>query len=1120
MPWISGKKSVARLMMSFALLAATTLAGHAQGTATPPGADSSTTPRSAVVSSATWDPMLDEMRALPEGQRNTTSSEAVRPQYQTVNPNFGGFRVAPYTAAHKPGDTSRQISSVEGDFNYDGCADIVSFQTTSLTVMTGDCKGHFRNAGSQSTAINVFHPVAVDVNHDGYPDVIAMTVPFAYNGTVVVLINQKNGTFAAPVTISKKAALYSGLQGFNVYDVNGDGNPDVVISGTGTVDNMSNSNLVFEVIFGNADGTFNTATLVETDGTLPYKPTIAFDGGTALRVVNGQLYLYGLLIQVQPVNGTNFGSEPLYRWAVGSNGKVDLASAEITQLPVFSAQPNKYIQFIDIDGDGTPDFTLLNGDGMLYTAVGAQDGSFGSLQAALPVSAGNNASVVSFRDVDGDGKVDAILAGGVLVGVWPGNGDGTFRAPKSTNLAGYALNSNSGLTFSVTNHVIDDFDGDGIPDVAYFDVIKRALCFYKGEATGTFIGAPALTSTSTDFPGNTFTVLATPDLNGDGFRDLIVSTPYGLLSGMNDGKGNFTYRTLSPLQGISALSALTPDFNKDGREDAIFLTTDSSGYVHLYLGLSNGDGTITAVPQTLPFKTVYTPGIAVGDFNGDGVPDVALALNNYSGQAYGVYPMVNDGSGNLTAGTLLNLGSTLYGIALADVNGDGRADLVVSYGAYAKTTTAVYPGMGNAGFASSPNSIIQNTLPGGSILAKDVTGDGKADVVLSVTNGTSEGLMLYAGNGNGIFSTGTSMVSGIIPSYVGAIDLNGDTLPDIYFTSNEAVLADANDSLDGLVVLPGIGNGSFGAPRSYAIYGSSTPVLPVDLLHNGSPDLLAAAGSNGTTILLNNGASIVAVSSSAKTLTSTGNTTITASVSPYFRDQQTPTGYVDLLIDGVTSNRTLLAANGTATFVLGNLAAGNHVVSSAYEGDASYNINSNSTTVSISVSKATPSFVITSNVSSLSLINGSSASTDLSLTANDAFSGPVTLGCTGAPVGSSCSFVQSNVTLAPGQTVTSTLTLTATQDVATHTPLPLFTAPGVSLCCLLLIAPLARRRRKVTSVVILLLAAVSSMSLEGCSSGSRPKLTSGSYTVTVTASPSDTSVASQSVTVAVMVPNQ
>jgi hypothetical protein len=395
-----------------------------------------------------------------------------------------------------------------------------------------------------------------------------------------------------------------------------------------------------------------------------------------------------------------------------------------------------------------------------------------------------------------------------------------------------------------------------------------------------------------------------------------------------------------------------------------------------------------------------------------------------------------------------------------------------------------------------------------------------ADIVLSVTNGTSEGLMLYTGNGNGTFSSGTSLVSGIVPSYVGAIDLNGDTLPDIYFTSNETVLTDANDSLDGLVVLPGIGNGSFGAPRSYAIYGSSTPVLPIDLFHNGSPDLLAAAGSNGTTVLLNNGASIVALTSSATTLTSTGSTTITVVVSPYFSDQQTPTGYVDLLVDGVTSNRMPLGANGAAAFALGNLTVGNHIVSSTYEGDANYNINSNPTTVSLSVTKANPSFVIASKVNSLSLRNGSSASTDLSLTANNAFSGPVTLGCSGAPAASSCSFSQSNLTLAPGQTVTSTLTLTATQNAAMHTPLPPFAAPGVTLCCLLLIAPLARRRGKVTSLVILLLAAVSSMGLGGCSSGSKSKLTPGTYTVTVTASPSDTSVASQSVTVAVVVPNE
>lgn len=1068
--------------------------------------------------SMNWNPMLDEMQQLPEADRNLQSQAAVLPLATSVNPNFGGFRVAPFYPAHKSGDATRELSSVEADFNQDGCKDIVSFQVISLTLMAGDCKGGFKNVNSQATAMNVFHPVVADINHDGYPDIVAMTLPSGYAGTVVAIINQKNGTFAPAVVISKKASVYSGLQGFNLYDVNGDGNLDAIITGTGTQDSMTNSNVVFEVVFGNHDGTFNTSTEVETVGTLPYKPTFAFDGGTTVRVIGGQLYFYGLFLQSERVNGVSFGSELLYRWTVSSNGKVDVVNPQITQLPVFSSAPNKYIYFADLNGDGTPDFTLLNGDGMLYTAIGAPDGSLGTLQMALPVAAGNNASTISFRDVDGDGKVDAIIAGGMLVGMWPGVGDGTFIAPKLTNFAGYAMNANAGLVFPVSNHQIDDFDGDGVADVAFFDTIKRALCFYKGKADGTFVGAPALVNTSGDFQTNILAILGTPDLNGDGYKDVIVNTPYGILSGLNDGKGNFTYRTLSPLQPITSISSNAVDFNKDGKDDVVFLAADANGYPHLYIGLSDGDGTITAIPQTLPYKATASPGLAIGDINGDGAPDLVLALNNSAAASYGVWPMVNDGSGHLTAGTYVNAGVLLYGVALVDTNKDGKADLLLSYGAYAKTTTAVYLSKGNGSFAPS-SWTIQNTLPASSILAQDVTGDGVPDAVLSITNGNSEGLMLYTGNGDGTFSSGTSILQGIIPAAVGAADLNGDSVPDIFVSNTETTLTDASDSVLGVVVLLGAGNGTFAAPRSYAIYGASAPILPVDLLHNGSPSLLAAAGSNGTTVLLNNGASSISLSSQASSI-SLGNTTIiTVTVSPYYRDQAMPTGTVSLYVDKSAVATSGLASNGTATFTLSSLTAGSHTISATYGGDTNYNVNSNSSTVTLTVTKSTPAFTLSSSASTLSMSMGTQATASMTLSANNAFSGPVNLTCLGAPSGTMCGFSQSNVTLAPGQSVTSTLTLSAATTALAHpesTPVgPI--ASGIALCGLLVLTPMVRRRKRLLTPLLVLMATVAGLGLSGCSSNDKPKLSPGTYAVTVSANPADSSVASQSVVVMVTV---
>lgn len=607
-------------------------------------------------------------------------------------------------------------------------------------------------------------------------------------------------------------------------------------------------------------------------------------------------------------------------------------------------------------------------------------------------------------------------------------------------------------------------------------------------------------------------MLATPDLNGDGYQDIIVDSSYGILSGINDGKGNFTYHTLSSIQAIAGFSSSYADFNKDGKDDVVFLSSDSDGYVHLYLGLSNGDGTITAVPQKLPYSPTSAPVISVGDINGDGIPDISLAVNSYYPTLFGAYPMINDGKGNLTAGSFVSTGTSLYGVALADVNQDGKADLVLSYGGYYSTTTSIYLADSTGNFAASPSSVLQNTLPNSNILIKDVTGDGIPDAVLSITNGTNQGIMLYIGKGDGSFNAGTQLVQGIIPYFVDAADLNGDSYPDIFFTSDETVLTDAADKYMGLVVLPGAGNNTFATATHYNIYPAASPVFAVDLVHNGSPSLLASSAGVGTTVLLNGGASTVTLSAATTSNTSTGTTNITVNVAPYYNDQAAPTGYVDLLVDGVNTSRIALAANATATVTLSSLTTGKHVLSATYEGDNTYNVNNHSNTVTLTITKATPSFTIATSNNSLTLPNGGSTSASLSLQANDAFSGPVSLSCAGVPNGATCNFSQSSVTLAPGQTVSSTVTLSALQTASLHNNLPMgITAgSGIALCSLFLLLPIARRRRVLSGVTLMAGLAAVLLGSSGCSSSS-PAVTPGTYRVTVNAAPVDNTVATQSV---------
>jgi len=1068
-------------------------------------------------------PMLDQQRAMPAAQRNlTTGANSHLPSAvvdsTAANPNFAGFRVAPYTPAHAAGDTDKIISAVEGDFNKDGKMDMVSFQADTLTLMLGDGKGGFTNGGSQTTANNVYAPIAVDLNNDGYPDIVAMTLPFGYMGTVVVIMNQRNGTFAAPVTVSRPASIYSGLTNFNLADIDGDGKLDLIVAGIGTTDDNPNSNVVFEVVFGNGDGTFRTSQLVETDGVLPNKPSFGYGGGTVMRQIKGRWTMLATVLNVANIDGTNFVSTQIDEYPIASSGVVttsNVASIDVSGL--YTTSPNRYLQFQDLNGDGVDDLTFIQGDGELYVLLGNPDGTFQKPISALPVDFPLDTAVVSFRDVDGDGILDAVMAGSGLIAVYPGNGDGTFRAPKESYLAGYGIDGIEGITFAVKDNAIDDFDGDGIADVVYFDTSKRSLAFYKGKSDGTFIGAPAMALTAGAYATNELFAYAAPDLNGDGFPDLIVDSPYGVLSGINDGKGNMTYKLAAPsLTSLAEIVSYTADFNKDGKDDVLFLTTDTSYLYHLFIGYSNGDGTLTTVEQALPFSAENAPLLAVGDINGDGYPDLALTNVNYITNQYGVWTMLNDGKGNLKAGTYIPISTTstsLYALALADANNDGRADLFLSYGGYDSTTLSEWLGPKDGNLSSVSPIVVQTTLPIGGILVKDATGDKIPDILASVTNGDSEGLVLYPGKGDGTFGEPSSLASGIVVDAMEVNDYNGDGIPDVVFSNDETSLPDTADNQLGVVVLRGNGDGTFAAPRAFGVYGASPSLLTVDLVHNGSPEILAQAAI-GTTVLLNQGTSLLSLTASATAVTTTEAADVTVAVAPYYHDRPTPSGTVKLLLDGATYASGTLDATGKANFQVAKLTSGSHSVSAIYAGDENYNINKNSGTTTITVTHAQAAFQLTSNPGALSLAQGANGSATLSLTANAAFAGPVALSCSGLPANSACGFDPASVTLSPSQTATATLSLStaATATAANHSGAP-FGPSGMALAGLLLLVPLFRKRRALTWMV-LALSVAGIASLTACGSGNsdtRTKAAPGIYAVTVTATPADATVAPHSV---------
>jgi hypothetical protein len=330
---------------------------------------------------------------------------------------------------------------------------------------------------------------------------------------------------------------------------------------------------------------------------------------------------------------------------------------------------------------------------------------------------------------------------------------------------------------------VGDFNGDGHPDLAVANFESGSVSVLLVNSSGGF--SPA--SGSPFAVGRDPRSVVVADFNGDGDLDLAVANrnenSVSVLLG--NGSGGFSPAVGSPFAvGASeAYSVAVGDFNGDGHPDIAVANSSAPGSVSVLLG--NGSGGFSPASGS-PFAVgPYPRSVAVGDFNGDGHPDLAVASVENASVSGSVSVLLGDGSGGFSnaSGSPFAVGRYPESVAVGDFNGDGHPDLAVA-NTY-DYTVSVLLGDGSGGFnPASGSPFAVGSLPD-SIAIGDFNGDGHPD--LATANRNENNVSVLLGDGSGGFSNaiGSPFAAGNHPASIAVADFNSDGYPDLATANSE-----------------------------------------------------------------------------------------------------------------------------------------------------------------------------------------------------------------------------------------------------------------------------------------------------------------------------------------------
>lgn len=425
-------------------------------------------------------------------------------------------------------------------------------------------------------------------------------------------------------------------------------------------------------------------------------------------------------------------------------------------------------------------------------------------------------------DFNHDGKLDIAVSDNTnnSVHVLAGNGDGTFTA-----IGSYS----TGAGTKPSGIVAADFNNDGNLDVATSNAGTNTATVLLGSPTG------ALTLQAAQATGTSPIAIVTADVNSDGYPDVVAFDSPTATTGevdvlLGNGDGSLQVGQISSQAFKPGTLAAVADFNRDGKPD-IALTQQSTNRASVLLNntlpTQYPDGRSSAAAHTLlNGYGNFADSVAVGDFNKDGLLDIAVSYL----QDNSVRVLLNNGTGasNFNAATVYPVGNQPYWISSGDLNGDGYPDLVTANTTLNSKTGTVSVLLNNKNGTFAPAVTYTVGWQPYQVAIGDLNGDGYPD--LAVTNNGDNTVSILFGSKSGAFTVQPATLATCANPYGVAIgDFEHNGFPSVAVTCNRAAE---------LEVFPNNGNGTFGAPFMTATNQNPASLVVGDFNRDGKLDIV------------------------------------------------------------------------------------------------------------------------------------------------------------------------------------------------------------------------------------------------------------------------------------------